>query len=112
MLSHVVTVDIDGDTLDEFDETLSVVLLNAANAFTVDVSGTGTILDDDPPPSISIGNATVVEGDSGTVQADFTVSLSAPERQGCDGCLRDGRRHRHGTDRLHAGRGLRGLLAR
>ncbi len=31
-----------------------------------------------PPPTVSIGDATVVEGDSGTKNATFTVSLSQP----------------------------------
>jgi uncharacterized repeat protein (TIGR01451 family) len=36
----------------------------------------GTILDDDPPPRISIGDVTVPEGDSGTATATFSVTLS------------------------------------
>ncbi len=43
-----------------------------------DGSGTGTITDDDPPPAVSIGDVSIAEGDSGTSQATFTVSLSAP----------------------------------
>src|SRR5262249_12463715 len=39
-------------------------------------SGLGTILDDDT--KLSIGNATVTEGNSGTVDAVFTVSLNVP----------------------------------
>src|SRR5207249_489029 len=38
---------------------------------------TYTILDDDPIPSLSISNVTVTEGNSGTVNANFTVALSA-----------------------------------
>jgi hypothetical protein len=33
-----------------------------------------------PPPTVSIGDATVVEGDSGTKNATFTVSLSQPRK--------------------------------
>ena len=41
----------------------------------------GTIIDDDKggpaPPSVSIANITVTEGDSGTTNATFTAQLSA-----------------------------------
>ena len=44
-----------------------------------DGTGTGTINDDDPEPTIaSISDATVVEGNTGTVDATITVTLSAP----------------------------------
>ena len=36
----------------------------------------GTILDDDDPPSVSIGNVSVTEGDAGATAATLTVSLS------------------------------------
>ena len=36
----------------------------------------GTILDDDPLPAVRIDDVTVVEGDSGTTQMVFTVSLA------------------------------------
>jgi len=38
----------------------------------------GTIEDDDNPPLLAIGDVTVTEGDSGTVDAQFAVTLSAP----------------------------------
>ncbi len=41
-------------------------------------AGTGTIVDDDPSPSLSIGDVSVTEGDSGRTQALFTASLSTP----------------------------------
>jgi uncharacterized repeat protein (TIGR01451 family) len=37
----------------------------------------GTINDDDPPPSMSIADVSVTEGNSGTTNATFNVSLSA-----------------------------------
>src|SRR5206468_1343316 len=39
---------------------------------------TYTILDDDPPPSLSINDATVTEGNNGNIKAAFTVTLSVP----------------------------------
>ena len=75
--SKSVTVQVNGDTLDEADETFTLGLSNAGNATIADASGTGTITDDDPPVSASIDDVTVTEGDSGTASATFTVTLSA-----------------------------------
>ena len=41
-----------------------------------DGTGTGTITDDDPMPTLTINDVSVTEGDTGTVAATFTVSLS------------------------------------
>jgi len=76
--SKTVTVTTKEDALDEEDETFTVTLSNASNATINDGSGIGKILDDDNPPSISIGDVTVTEGDPpGTVAATFNVTLSA-----------------------------------
>src|SRR5439155_9295749 len=61
----------------EPDETFSLHLSSPVNATLGDDDAKATIKDDDLPPTISIGNASVHEGDSGTVQATFDVSLSA-----------------------------------
>src|SRR6266545_6970622 len=74
--SRQVTVLVNGDTLDEADETFFVNLSNPVNATIADGQGIGTIADDDPLPSLSIDDVTVTEGDSGTVNATFTVSLN------------------------------------
>ncbi|MBI2913476.1 MAG: thrombospondin type 3 repeat-containing protein [Chloroflexi bacterium] len=79
--SKTVTVTVDGDTLDEADETFFVNLSNATTATIVDGQGVGTILDDDPLPSLSINNVTVAEGNAGTTNAAFTVTLSAASGQ-------------------------------
>jgi hypothetical protein len=75
-----VTVPVVADVVDEaLSETFTLQLLDAENAVVIDDSGTGTIVDDDPEPAISIGNAEVTEGAGGTSKlAKFTVSLSAP----------------------------------
>ena len=69
-----VTVVVNGDTIDEANETIQVNLTNPTNATIADARGIVTIVDDDPP-LISINNRTVTEGDTGTVDAVFTVSL-------------------------------------
>ena len=76
--SQIITVPLIGDTLDEFDEHFKVILAHPLNANIDKVQGLGTILDNDPPPEVSINDVAVVEGDSGTTSANFTVTLSGP----------------------------------
>jgi hypothetical protein len=76
--AQTLSVPVKGDALDEDDETFSVDLTAPVNADIGDGQGVGTILDDDPPPFVSIGDATVVEGNSGTTLAAVAVTLSAP----------------------------------
>lgn len=78
--SKSITVQVKGDTVDETDETFHVSLSSALNAVIADAQGQGTILDDDGP-SITIGDVTVTEGNTGTVNAVFTVRLSAASPQ-------------------------------
>jgi hypothetical protein len=73
----MISVPVLGDTLDEVDETYSVNLSDAVNATIADGTGLGTIVDNDPAPSLSINNVTVTEGDTTSVNAVFTVTLSA-----------------------------------
>jgi hypothetical protein len=77
--TQTVIVPVLGDTLKEPDETLTVTLSGAGNATIGVGQGLGTILnDDDDLPALGIGDIAVVEGDIGSVNAVFTVSLSAP----------------------------------
>ncbi len=79
--SKTITVSVRGDLLDETTETFTVILSNAVNATLLDSAGTGTILDDDGPTIIINNPDSIVEGDSGTVNAVFTVRLSAASLQ-------------------------------
>ena len=74
--SKTVAITVDGDTLDEDDETFTVTLSGPTNATIADGSGLGTITDDDASPTLSVNDVTITEGDSGTVTATFTLSLS------------------------------------
>ena len=68
------------DALDEPDETFLVTLSNPSGATLEDGSATGTIIDDDvpvPPPTLSIADATVVEGET----ARFAVRLGPASEQ-------------------------------
>ena len=79
--TYTFTVLVNGDTLNEPSETFFVNVTNVTNAIVVDGQGVGTIVNDDPLPSLSINDVTVVEGNAGTVNANFTVTLSAPSGQ-------------------------------
>jgi hypothetical protein len=79
--TYTFTVLVNGDTLNEPSETFFVNVTNVVNAVVVDGQGVGTIVNDDPLPSLSINDVTVVEGNTGTVNAVFTVTLSAASGQ-------------------------------
>src|SRR5438034_11610309 len=68
-------ISVNGDTLNEANETFFVNLSSQVNAALTDGQGVGTINNDDPLPSLAINDVTVTEGNSGTVNAVFTVSL-------------------------------------
>ena len=75
-----VTVSVNGDTIDEDTETFFLRLTNAVNAGISTGSnppGTCPILDDDPTPTLSISDMSVTEGNAGTINTTFTVSLTA-----------------------------------
>jgi hypothetical protein len=74
-----ITVLVEGDPLDEDDnETFTVTLSNATGGTLDDPIGVGTIQDDDATPVLSIDSVSQLEGDEGTTNFVFTVSLSAP----------------------------------
>ena len=78
-LSTKIAITVYGDPLPEPDETFNVSLTSAPAPVTR-ANGTGTILDDDSAvvSGVSIGDASVVEGDGGTQTASFNVALSEP----------------------------------
>ena len=78
-----VAVLVKGDTIDEPDETFFVNLSNPTNAAILDSQGQGTITDDDVPPTLTINDVSVNEGNSpNTTNFHFVVSLSAPALNG------------------------------
>ncbi|MCB8921323.1 MAG: hypothetical protein H6662_07045 [Ardenticatenaceae bacterium] len=76
--TQYIMVDVIGDTGDEPDETFTVQLSNPSNAELVDGLATGTIVDDDGLPALTIADESVLEGNSSTVNMLFTVQLSPP----------------------------------
>jgi hypothetical protein len=79
--SKPVIVNMVGDTRDEPDETLFVNLTNAVGAAIADAQGKGTILDNDPTPTLSINDTSTNEADGGSQNATFTLTLSAASDQ-------------------------------
>jgi hypothetical protein len=80
-ISKTITVAIKGDLIDEPNESFFVNLSNAQGATIDNGTATGTIVDNDPVPGMSVSDVTVTEGNSGTTGASFIVSLSNPSSQ-------------------------------
>src|SRR5207248_4422254 len=74
--SQTVTVSVLGDTLYEPNETLYLNLSAPTYATLGRSQAVGTIVNDDPLPTVSVADASVTEGNSGTKALTFTVSLS------------------------------------
>jgi predicted outer membrane repeat protein len=79
--SKVISIGVIGDNKAETSETFSVNLLGATNSTITDILGVATIIDDDNQPTISISDVSVSEGNTGTTNANFTISLSNPSSQ-------------------------------
>ena len=82
-LTGNVVVSVSGDQTFELDETF-IVNLNfsgSLNAFILNDQAQGTIVNDDPIPTISINDASVTEGNAGTRSVTFNVTLSNPSFQ-------------------------------
>ncbi len=75
-ISRTITVPVLGDRLDEADETINLNLSDPVNVLLSDTQAVATISDDDPLPSLSVSDAIVIEGNAGTKNLTFTVSLS------------------------------------
>ncbi len=75
--SGTFNVTVNGDTKYEANETFTVTLSTPVGCTIGTGTGTGTINNDDTAPSFTVSPVSVSEGDAGTVNAAFTVSLSA-----------------------------------
>lgn len=118
--SATVDVAIVGDTVEEPDETLLLVLKHPVGATLAVATASGEIVDDDGAagpgegPAFSIRGARVAEGDSGQRTAAFVVTLSAPVPQQevsvsfttRDGAATAGEDYRETTGELRFPRGV------
>lgn len=83
--SKTVPATIINDALAEDDETFTLNLSNATGGIAIaDPQGVGTIVNDDLDPTVSVGNASVVEGDIGTTTLSLPVTLSGPSGREVD----------------------------
>lgn len=76
--SKTIQVKVKGDKVAEGNETFNVRLANAAGATIADGSATGTLTNDDAAaklPALSVGDVAMREGDSGTAELMFVVTL-------------------------------------
>jgi Calx-beta domain len=77
VITKTVSVPIIDDTIDEFDETFTMNIQSASPGIITRAQSTATIVDNDPPPSASINDVSIGEGNSGSRNATFFVSLSS-----------------------------------
>lgn len=75
--TKTITILVNGDRTDEYDQGFYVNLSNASDAVITDGHGFGNILDNDEAPTISITSVSKKEGGSNTTSFDFVVTLSA-----------------------------------
>lgn len=75
--AKTVAIPLTGDTRDEADETFRLRIFDPVHAKIADRSGTVTIRDNDPMPSMEIGNVEVTEPNAGSEKPmSFPVHLS------------------------------------
>lgn len=84
--SQTIQVPIVGDELVESDEAFFINLADPTNATITTAQAIGSIINDDvttppPPLELTIADVTMMEGNRGTTDAVFTVSLSAPSSE-------------------------------
>jgi Ca2+-binding RTX toxin-like protein len=79
--TKTIPVQIRGNLNFEPDETFLINLDTPVNAAIADGQGKATITNDDTPPTISINDVTLTEGDSGTTNASFNISLNTASSQ-------------------------------
>jgi hypothetical protein len=79
--TYTFNVAVNGDAVIEDDETFFVNATNAAGAIISDGQGQITIGNDDTT-TLNVSDATLTEGDAGTVTAAFTISLTNPAGPG------------------------------
>ncbi|MFH1599886.1 MAG: Calx-beta domain-containing protein [Pseudomonadota bacterium] len=76
--AHTLQFQVRGETVVERDEHFGVNLRDIVGAVVGDGQGVVTIVTDDDPPTLSVLDTQVMEGDAGTTDVVFTVTLSHP----------------------------------
>ena len=73
-----IAVPIINDLIRESNETFSLLITHSSNALILNGQAAGTIVDNDPPPKLTIGDCIVAEPTSGFAEARFPLSLDVP----------------------------------
>jgi Calx-beta domain-containing protein/VCBS repeat protein len=81
-MSQTISIVVQGDTRDEYDEQFFVNLSSPGGFLIADSQGVGTIVDDDDPPLVTINDVSGNEGNRSTTSFTFTVSLSEASGKG------------------------------
>jgi uncharacterized repeat protein (TIGR01451 family) len=76
--TKTVSVLVNGDNTTEPNESFVVNLYNPTQGAVTDSQGLGTITNDDANPTITINDPSVVEGNSGSTNMPFVITLSNP----------------------------------
>ena len=81
--SKTFTIPIADDAFNEANETVNLTLTTTTAGTVIGTQGTAvlTIVDNDPLPGLSVNSGSIVEGNSGTSDGTFTITLSAPSGQ-------------------------------
>ena len=74
--SQTITIALNDDGVYEAAEQFAVNLTAVTNASFLDAQGIGTVINDDAAPTIGVSDVTIAEGDGGTTNAVFTVTLT------------------------------------
>ena len=86
-----IPVAVFGDRIHEPDESFRLLLRNARNATLLVAERRGTIVNNDPLPSLSLANVSLDEGDSGgTFQPQTTLDIAMPQGVALSGLDGDG----------------------
>ena len=76
--SKTVEVTINGETTPEIDESFNVVLSSPTGGVLASVASAKGVITDDDRPLVSVGPVSVQEGNDGTKELVFVVSLATP----------------------------------
>src|SRR5439155_23525090 len=79
--AQTITVTVIDDTIQEPDEVFYLQFSDAQGAVTVQDVAVATILNDDVPVTMAISGASVLEGNQGTTNAVFTVTVDGANGQ-------------------------------
>jgi hypothetical protein len=79
-----VPVTVFGDVIDEDNERIALNLSAPTNATLGTASALSIIVDDDPPPTLSVNDVSTTEGNTGAHSVQFVITLSGPAGRSID----------------------------